>query len=137
MQGDPSVQGEHLNSSRSISSSRVSSQSTATVPLRQGWDNAACQRRLQQCVLCDRDSGARTGAATPPRRGLRAVISDSALLRATHHQPNPFMINREQALCYLLQLLLNHALLLGDVLELLGVLLWELSPSLLGGTLLS
>ena len=47
------------------------------------------------------------------------------------------MTNREQALCYLLQLLLDHALLLGDVLELLGILLWELSPSLLGGTLLS
>ena len=42
-----------------------------------------------------------------------------------------------QATCYLFQLLLDHALLLGDMLELLGVLLWELSPGLLGGTLLS
>lgn len=37
---------------------------------------------------------------------------------------------------YLLQLLLDHALLLSHVLELLRVLFWELPPGLLGGALL-
>lgn len=133
---DPSVQGKHFNSSSSISSSRVSYQSVDTVPLSQVWDHASWQRHSRSTWL-----GQGLGPKSLPHWEVwelsfwqHASVCHLAPPKSIH---NYSRADCGQAVCYLFQLLLNHTLLLGDMLELLGVLLWELSPSLFGGTLLS
>lgn len=116
LHGDPPVQGGHPNSSSSITFSRVSCHSTATAPLSQDWDGTACRMHLQQCVLCDRDSGAKACSSHSPRKrseschswqhtfvchfsavqSSRSVVPDSLRPHESSHRPNPFMTNREQ-----------------------------------------